>query len=193
VERRSAQDETLRSGELPTRRITLRLGRPGYPFMKLMLQEHLVEGEFFFEVDTHDHMFCEDGEEAAEIRELKAANLCVKDSIEGALAAAGLPTARHIKGLVESWRRRRPQQPAHLLVDNEEDIAATLAMLLARRLCGRCATTAARPSSAPTPKPRAHGQRDAGPQWLRGVPVLKSSPRRRICPCSSGRLPASAS
>jgi CheY-like chemotaxis protein len=132
VERRIAQDETLRSGELPTRRITLRLGRPGYPFLKLMLQEHLVEGEFFFEVDTHDHMFAEEGDEACEIRELKAANLCVKDAIEGALAAAGLPTARHIKGLVESWPAPRvpPNGRRILLVDNEADIAATLALLL---------------------------------------------------------------
>src|SRR5262245_32861701 len=57
VQRGAAADETLRSGELATRRYTFRLGRPGYPFMKLMLQEHLLEGEFFFEVDTHDQMF----------------------------------------------------------------------------------------------------------------------------------------
>jgi CheY-like chemotaxis protein len=132
VERHVVQDETLRSGDLPTRRFTLRLGRPGYPFMKLMLQEHLVEGEFFFEVDTHDHMFAEEGEEACEIAALKACNLQVKESIEGALTAAGLPTARHIKGLVESWPARRapPNGRRILLVDNEEDIAATLAMLL---------------------------------------------------------------
>jgi len=132
VERHIAQDETLRSGVLPTRRITLRLGRPGYPFMKLMLQEHLVEGEFFFEVDTHDQMFCEEGEEAAEVRALKAKNLQLKEAIEHALDEAGLPTARHIKGLVESWPARRapPNGRRILLVDNEADIAATLAMLL---------------------------------------------------------------
>ena len=127
-----ATNETLRSGELATRRYTLRLGRPGYPFMKLMLQEHLVEGEFFFEVDTHDHMFAEEGEEAAEIRALKATNLGVKEAVEHALDGAGLPTARHIKGLVESWPAPRvpPNGRRILLVDNEADIAATLAMLL---------------------------------------------------------------
>ena len=132
VERKAAQDETLRSDVLPTRRFTLRLGRPGYPFMKLMLQEHLVEGEFFFEVDTHDHMFAEEGDEAEQVRALKAANLHVKEAVEHALDAAGLPTARHIKGLVESWPAPRvpPNGRRILLVDNEEDIAATLAMLL---------------------------------------------------------------
>jgi CheY-like chemotaxis protein len=132
VQRGAAADETLRSGELATRRFTLRLGRPGYPFMKLMLQEHLVEGEFFFEVDTHDQMFAEEGDEAGQVRELKAANLHVKEAVERALDAAGLPTAHQIKGLVESWPARRapPNGRRILIVDNEADIAATLARLL---------------------------------------------------------------
>lgn len=132
VARGQAQDETLRSAELATRRFALRLGRPGYPFMKLMLQEHLVEGQYFFEVDTHDQMFPEEGEEADAIRALKAVNLRLKEAVERALGEAGLPTARHIKGLVESWPARRapPNGRRILLVDNEIDIAATLAMLL---------------------------------------------------------------
>jgi len=128
----AATNETLRAGELATRRFTLRLGRPGYPFMKLMLQEHLVEGEFFFEVDTHDQMFAEEGDEAGQVRELKAANLQVKEAVESRLDGVGLPTAHQIKGLVESWPARRapPNGRRILIVDNEEDIAATLAMLL---------------------------------------------------------------
>jgi CheY-like chemotaxis protein len=132
VSRHKAEDETLRTGEQATRRFALRLGHTGYPFMKLMLQEHLVEGEFFFDVDTHDQMLPEEGEEAGQIRAMKAANLRVKESVEHALDVAGLPTARHIKGLVESWpaRRASPNGRRILLVDNEADIAATLAMLL---------------------------------------------------------------
>jgi len=132
VERRQVEDETLRADEQATRRYSLRLGHTGYPFMKLMLQEHLVEGEFFFEVDTHDQMLPEEGEEAGQIRAMKAGNLKVKEAVERALDEAGLPTARHIKGLVESWPARRapPNGRRILLVDNEADIAATLAMLL---------------------------------------------------------------
>jgi CheY-like chemotaxis protein len=132
VERGVAQDESLRSGEQATRRYALRLGRPGYPFMKLMLQEHLVEGHFFLEVDTHDQMFREEGEEAGQIRALKQRNLQVKEAVERALDEAGLPTARHIKGLVESWPARRAPSNGRriLLVDDEVDIAATLALLL---------------------------------------------------------------
>jgi CheY-like chemotaxis protein len=132
VARGGAANETLRAGEMATRRYTFRLGRPGYPFMKLMLQEHLVEGEFFFEVDTHDQMFTEEGEEAGQVRELRAANLQVKEAVEQGLDAAGLPTAHQIKGLVESWPTRRapPNGRRILIVDNEADIAATLAMLL---------------------------------------------------------------
>ena len=37
-------------------RYTMRLGNRNYPFMKLLLQEHLIAGEFFFGVDTHDEM-----------------------------------------------------------------------------------------------------------------------------------------
>jgi hypothetical protein len=40
----------------PCHRYSMRLGNRNYPFMKLLLQEHLVAGEFFFAVDTHDQM-----------------------------------------------------------------------------------------------------------------------------------------
>ena len=78
-------DETLRAGEVASRISTLRLGNPRYPFMKLVLQEHLVEGLFFFSVDTHDQMFTgDDGPEQAELQELKCFNLDLKDRIEHA-------------------------------------------------------------------------------------------------------------
>ncbi len=40
----------------PCTRYTMRLGNRNYPFMKLLLQEHILEGEYFFAVDTHDEM-----------------------------------------------------------------------------------------------------------------------------------------
>jgi CheY-like chemotaxis protein len=129
-------DETLRTGEQATRRHALRLGNPRYPFMKLVLQEYLVEGEFFFGVDTHDRMF--DGaspDEQRELAVLRRSNLELKESVEAAWDQAGLPTAKHIKGLVATWpaRREPPNGRRVLLVDNDEDIAATLAVLLEAR------------------------------------------------------------
>ena len=129
-------DETLRTGEQATRRYALRLGTPRYPFMKLVLQEYLVEGEFFFGVDTHDRMF--EGaspEEQRELDALRRGNLELKDRVEAAWDAAGLPTAKHIKGLVAAWpaRREPPNGRRILLVDNDRDIAATLALLLEAR------------------------------------------------------------
>jgi CheY-like chemotaxis protein len=129
-------DETLRTGEQATRRHALRLGNPRYPFMKLVLQEYLVEGEFFFGVDTHDRMFDgADPDERRELAVLRRSNLELKDEVEAAWDAAGLPTAKHIKGLVASWpaRREPPNGRRILLVDNDRDIAATLALLLEAR------------------------------------------------------------
>ena len=33
---------------------TLRLGNESYPFMKFVVQEYLLDAEYFFSVDTHD-------------------------------------------------------------------------------------------------------------------------------------------
>jgi len=129
-------DESMRAEERATGRYSLQLGNPAYPFMKLVLQEHLVEGEYFFEVDTHDEMFnVEEGAEAAELRQLKRRNLEVKEAVEDAWSRAGLPTAAHIKGLVETRpaARAAPRGQRILLVDNDRDIAATLGMLLEAR------------------------------------------------------------
>jgi len=132
-------DETLRAGDNPTHRYTLRLGNPWYPFMKLVLQEHLVEGEYFLSVDTHDQMFAECGEgdaaEAEELESLKCKNLEVKEAVEAAWGRADLPTAAHLKGLVATWPARREPPNGHriLIVDNDRDIAGTLALLLEAR------------------------------------------------------------
>ncbi len=129
-------DESLHVGETATHIYTLRLGNPLYPFMKLVLQEHLVEGHFFLSVDTHDQMF--GAEAAGELEELQAVkrhNLEIKEAVDRAWHAQGLPTAANIKGLVATWPARpEPPNGRHLLlVDDDRDIVHTLALLLQAR------------------------------------------------------------
>ena len=113
----------------------LRLGNPRYPFMKLVLQEHLVQDEYFFEVDTHDQMFEMDGEERDEFEAVKRYNLDVKSRVEWAWGEAHLPTSAHLKGLVETrpTRRSEPNGRCILVVDDDDCIATTLSMLLEAR------------------------------------------------------------
>lgn len=129
------QREHGEGGEQGTPRFTLRLGNFRYPFMKVVLQEHLVEDEYFFGVDTHDQMFAIDGPEADQFAELKRHNLGVKQAVEDAWNARSLPTAAQIKGLVETLPTRRIERNGHrvLVVDDDRDIASTLALMLDAR------------------------------------------------------------
>jgi CheY-like chemotaxis protein len=129
-------DETQRTGDELVHRYALRLGNARYPFMKLVLQEHLVEGEFFFEVDTHDSMFeLQGADEAAAFAELRRFNQEVKVRVEQALSDQGLPTASDLRGLVDGrpTRRAPPNGLTILVVDDDYAIAATVATLLRAR------------------------------------------------------------
>lgn len=129
-------DETRQSGRSTVHRYVLRLGNPRYPFMKLVLQEHLVQGEFFFEVDTHDGMFdLSESDDAASFNELRQYNLKLKGRIEQALADEDLPTSIVLRGLVETLPASRvePNGITILLVDDDLSISATLATLLRGR------------------------------------------------------------
>jgi two-component system cell cycle response regulator DivK len=118
-------------------RYTLRLGNPRYPFMKLVLQEHLVQDEYFFEVDTHDQMFDvqDRGEERTRFESLKRYNMEVKSRVEWAWGEAHLPTSAHLQGLVET--RPTPRNDSNglciLVVDDDDCIANTLSLLLKAR------------------------------------------------------------
>lgn len=127
VEERGEQDAAPR--------YTLRLGNDRYPFMKIVLQEHLVEDEFFFGVDTHDQMFAVDGPEADRFAELKRHNMRVKQQVEDAWNARSLPTAAQLKGLVETRPAGRSEHKGRrvLVVDDDRDIARTLALMLEAR------------------------------------------------------------
>ncbi len=125
-------------GALPGRsccRYSLRLGNRNYPFMKLLLQEHLVAGEYYFAVDTHDQMELEptypDYEQWQAVRRFNAE---LKRQIEVALAAAGLETCATLRQQI----LERPGQAATacrglvLIVDDEADLAEAVALLLQR-------------------------------------------------------------
>jgi len=130
------RDETQTASAGTVHRYALRLGNPRYPFMKLVLQEHLVQGEYFFEVDTHDGMFdLEDDPDADKFNELRRYNLEVKDRVEQALLQGGLPTSAVLQGLVETLPAERvePNGFRILLVDDDICIATTLATLLRGR------------------------------------------------------------
>ncbi len=108
----------------------LRLGNTRYKFMKLRLAEHLVRGEFFFSVDTHDQMFADPSD--PELARLKQFNREIAERIEAAWEGASLPTVAHLKGLISCMPMKR--EPSNglriLLVDDDAAIQDTLALML---------------------------------------------------------------
>lgn len=88
------------TGDAPHRRYALRLGNPRYPCMKLVFEEMLFDGEFFFLVDTHDELELEPGfPDYEDWQELRRFNRDLKAKIERALAEAGLPTVEDMRRL----------------------------------------------------------------------------------------------
>ncbi len=117
-------------------RYSLRLGNRNYPFMKLVVQEHLVPGEYFFAVDTHDQMEIKpdypDYEQWAAVRKF---NRELKRQIEQALAQAGIDTASCVRRLLveQCVEGGAPCRGLVLIVDDEEDLAAAVELLIQRR------------------------------------------------------------
>lgn len=117
-------------------RYTMQLGNRNYPFMKLVLQEHLVAGEFFFAVDTHDEMDVKpDYPDYEQWMVVRRFNRKLKQEIEAQFAAEGLPTAATLRDIAS---RREASgvgtgRRTILVVDDEEDLADTVAALLEAR------------------------------------------------------------
>lgn len=132
-----AFDRPKAEDQVSCERYTLRLGNWRYPFMKLVMQEYLVEGEFFFSVDTHDDLRVDpsmpDYGAWCELREL---NRGMKERIEAAWFEEGLPTYDDLRQLTEEIARieRAPGAGARiLLVDDEQAVARGLGALLTAR------------------------------------------------------------
>jgi CheY-like chemotaxis protein len=115
----------------------LRLGNYRYPFMKLVVEEYLVDEEVFFSVDTHDNLDVRpSAPDWAQWLELKAFNRELKDEIERAWLAEGLPTFEKLREMCEalSPREREGSKSAHVLVvDDERSVAIGVAALLRGR------------------------------------------------------------
>jgi CheY-like chemotaxis protein len=118
-------------------RYTLRLGNARYPFMKFVVQEYLVDEEYFFSVDTHDDLDVRpDNPDYDAWQELKRYNLDLKKRIEAAWAEVGLPTHNDLRVLAEGLAQveRESKKPARLLVvDDETEVARGLKALLEAR------------------------------------------------------------
>jgi CheY-like chemotaxis protein len=118
-------------------RYMLRLGNRRYPFMKFVVQEYLVDEEYFFSVDTHDDLDVRsDSPDYFAWLELKKFNLDLKREIETAWAREGLPTNEDLRliaqGLAQVEREGR-KRARLLVVDDESQVAQGLAALLEAR------------------------------------------------------------
>lgn len=116
----------------------LQLGNPRFPLMKLVLGEHLLMGEYFLQVDTHEWMFEPDAgdvEEARAFAELQAYNGELKRRIEERWNAEGLPTLLDlVTHLTEGQQCAvAPRGKRILVVDDDRFAGDTLAAFLGSR------------------------------------------------------------
>ncbi len=130
--------DRLRATEVEgARRYSLQIGNHRYPFMKFVLEEYLVDEEFFFAVDTHDDLDIRPGHpDHAAWQELKHYNRELKSHIESAWRVAGLPTLDDLIALCESIapvEHEGPKSARILLVEDDLAVAFALRALL----CGR--------------------------------------------------------
>ena len=92
-------------------RFNLRLGNAGYLHMKLGLDRVSGTDEFVLVVDTHDKHFAAliQGTEQDQYKALVDRNAGVKEAIESAWAAAGLPTFQgYLRERLKSMKKQRP-------------------------------------------------------------------------------------
>jgi CheY-like chemotaxis protein len=118
-------------------RYTLRLGNHRYPFIKFVVQEYLVDEEYFFSVDTHDDLkITPDMPDYAGWCDLRRFNEGLKTEIEAAWQAEDLPTHEDLRTLMEDLAQVECGQEGGarlLVVDDERDVARGLAAVLGAR------------------------------------------------------------
>lgn len=117
-------------------RYVIRLGSTEYPFMKLAVEEYLLEDQYFFIVDTHDQMELKPGmPDYDSWNDLKRRNREIKLEIERRWADEGLPTLADLKKVTaEVPVGDRVSEPRDILiVDDEVPLAESLGALLERK------------------------------------------------------------
>lgn len=118
-------------------RYSLRLGNRNYPFMKLVLQEHLLPGEYYFTIDTHDLMdIPADFPDYEDWMRLKRFNRELKREIEESYCAARVPTLTSLRCFPDEpdpETAPAQQRDLILLVDDEDAEANLLGRLLRRQ------------------------------------------------------------
>ena len=118
------------------RRFVIRIGSKRYPFMKLALEEYLLEDQYFFIVDTHDQMELKPGMPDYDAwNELKRRNRELKEAIESRWAEVGLPTLGDLTRVTAEVPvgDRVPEPRKILVVDDEVPLARSLSVLLERK------------------------------------------------------------
>jgi CheY-like chemotaxis protein len=119
------------------RRYSLQLGNHRYPYMKLVLEEYLVNGEYFFAADTHDNLDVRPhSPDYGAWQALKVHNRALKLEIESAWRVAGLPTLDDLRVLCAdlSELEREDSKGARILLV-EDDLA--IAFAIRTWLCGK--------------------------------------------------------
>ncbi len=120
-----------------SQRYCLRLGNDVYPFMKFVIQEYLIRGEYFFTVDTHDNLDIRpNSPDWKEWELLKKHNHELKHEIEKLWRESGLPTYADLLRLAEELacvEKEDEKRQRLLVVDDEANIAKGLKALLQAR------------------------------------------------------------
>ena len=140
---RSDFEESVPQNGARCHRFCLRLGNARYPWMKFVVQEYLVDGEFFFSVDTHDDIRIDPSMPDYQAWcDLQRFNRGLKREIEADWARADLPTHGDLRalceGLAELHADGECESPENrgkriLVVDDDEDIACGEAAVLRSR------------------------------------------------------------
>ena len=133
-------DESDRAESDGHRRYVMRLGNKNYPCMKLVLEEFLYPGEFYFFVDTHDEVDLDPkAPEYDAWQELRGFNSDVKRKVETAWWNAGIATIRDLKDLVAGHAAHQGCRPRDddedpmqtvMVVDDDPDLADTTRLAL---------------------------------------------------------------
>ncbi|MHC5062855.1 MAG: response regulator [Planctomycetota bacterium] len=130
------QDAREEGSDSSCLRYTMRLGNRNYPFMKLLLQEHIVAGEYYFGVDTHDDMEIKpDYPDYEAWMAVRRFNSDLRRKIEASFGSSGLPTALNLRELCSQRTQEEAGEESGtiLVVDDEEDLADAVESLLSLR------------------------------------------------------------